>query len=112
MARSNTTSSSSAGKITMINPATIEPRHSEFTLELIKRSKASYGGGALVRLRDGTITEVWYAEVQYESHGDWYDMSHFEDVGNQGDPHYSWSLSGFNTYPQQHHLDIMEIIEK
>lgn len=95
----------------MINPATIEPRHSEFTLELIRRSKASYTSEVPVRLRNGTEINVWYSDIQYESHGDFYDMSHFEAAGDQGDPHRSWSLSGFNTYPGEHRLDIMEIIE-
>jgi len=93
----------------MLNPATIEPRHSEFTLELIRRCRSSFYGECPVRLRDGKIINVVYTDVQYMSHGDAYDMSHFEAAYGQRQT-YSWSLSGFNTYPQEHHLDIMEIL--
>jgi hypothetical protein len=93
----------------MLNPATVEPRHSDFTLELIRRCRQSFVGNCPVRLRDGNVVKVSYADVQYESHGDFYDMSHFEAAHGEGVT-YSWTLSGFNSYPQEHHLDIMELL--
>lgn len=95
----------------MLNPATVDPRQSEFTLELIRRSKNSNNGCVPVRLRDDTVINVIYVSDMYISHGDFYDMSRFESKGDDHQPHHSWTLSGFNTYPTNHQLDIMEIIE-
>lgn len=95
----------------MKNPATIDPRHSEFTVELIRKCEEHWDRTCEIRIRDGRIIPVVYIERRYISHDDLYDISHFKTPDNGEHLNYTWALNGFNTFPGEHRLDIMEIIE-
>jgi len=90
----------------MYNYATVTPGHSIFTVELLSRCNK---GPTEVKLRNGTTVRVVHVNIKYESHGDWYDLSHFEMDRDKHSVHTSWDMNGFNTYPKDHNLDIVSM---